>query len=120
MEKIKIKYYPQGYSNNPEANKDAIDNDGWLHTGDIGQFDSDGYLYIVDRVKDILKYQSFQISPTELENTIMKIDGIQMACVVGIPDPVSIELPAAAIIRNGSHITANKIYKFVEGLLIII
>lgn len=50
----------------------------------------------------------------------MKIDGIQMACVVGIPDPVSIELPAAAIIRNGSHITANKIYKFVEGLLIII
>ena len=57
----------QGYLNNPQATADCIDTDGWFHTGDIGYADDEGYFYIVDRVKELIKYKGFQVAPAELE-----------------------------------------------------
>lgn len=74
-------------------------------------------MYVVDRLKEILKYKNFQISPSEVENLIMKIDGVRMAVVVGIPDLICTDLPAALVIRNDPNITAEQIYNFVAGKL---
>ena len=60
-----------GYLNNAKATADTIDNDGWLHTGDIGHIDEDGHLYIVDRLKELIKYKGFQVAPAELEALLL-------------------------------------------------
>src|SRR3989442_8759657 len=57
----------KGYLNNPEATARTVDADGWLHTGDIGYADEDGHFFIVDRVKELIKYKGFQVAPAELE-----------------------------------------------------
>ena len=56
-----------GYLNNDEATKETIDDDGWLHTGDVAEIDEDGYYSIVDRLKELIKYKGFQVPPAELE-----------------------------------------------------
>jgi fatty-acyl-CoA synthase len=75
----------QGYWKRPEATHDTIKN-GWLHTGDMGKIDEDGYLYIVDRVKDMILSGGENIYPAEVEKIIRQIPGVQDASVVGIPD----------------------------------
>lgn len=74
-----------GYWRDAAATSEAVDRDGWLHTGDVGHFDENGFLYLSDRKKDILKYRNYQISPSELENIILRIKGVANVCVVGIP-----------------------------------
>ena len=61
-----------GYLNNPQATASTIDDEGWLHTGDIGHVDEDGHLYIVDRLKELIKYKGFQVAPAELEAVLLK------------------------------------------------
>lgn len=89
-----------GYYNNAEATAGAVDADGWLHTGDVGFFDEHGFLFMVDRKKDIIKYRNWQIAPNELENIILRCNGVAGVCVVGVPDDVSIDLPAAVIVKQ--------------------
>lgn len=105
-----------GYFGDEENTKQALDEYGWLHTGDIGFFDAGGYLYIVDRMKDILKYMGYQISPSEMESMILTCDGVSNVCIVGIPDPIKIDLPAAVIIRKrfGHQITCEEVDNFVR------
>lgn len=115
---LKLRYNFLGYYDNPEATKQAIDSEGFLLTGDIGHFDEDGNLYIVDRKKDLMKYCSYQITPTELEAVLLQSPEIEKVCVVGIPDIVATDLPAVAVVRKeGSRISAKDIYDIVADSL---
>jgi 4-coumarate--CoA ligase len=71
-----------GYLNDPEATKNTIDKDGWLHTGDIGYVDDDDEIFIVDRLKEIIKYKGFQVPPAELEVLLITHPDIKDAAVV--------------------------------------
>tara|TARA_B110000438_G_scaffold139238_1_gene134525 strand:- start:214 stop:1284 length:1071 start_codon:yes stop_codon:yes gene_type:complete len=75
-----------GYHNNPEATKDAIDDNGWLHTGDLGTMDARGYVRITGRVKDMIIRGGENMFPTEIENILMEHPNIAEVAVVGIPD----------------------------------
>ena len=87
-----------GYLNNPQATRETITPDGWLRTGDIGYVDEDGYLFIVDRLKELIKFKGFQVAPAELEATLVAMDGIADAAVIGIPDEEAGEVPMAFVV----------------------
>lgn len=89
-----------GYANNPEATRNAFDSDGWLKTGDLGYFTEEGEIFIVDRKKDMIKYLNYQVAPSELETFILKIEGVKIVCVVGIPDIISGDLAAAVVVKD--------------------
>lgn len=97
-----------GYFSNEEATADSMDEDGFFKTGDIGYFDSKGELYLVDRIKDMMKYCSSQISPSEIENLLIQHENVKAVCVVGIADPTVGDLPAAAIIQKNDDITISQ------------
>lgn len=71
-----------GYLNNGEATAETIDKEGWLHTGDIGYIDEDEELFIVDRLKELIKYKGFQVAPAELEALLLNHPDISDAAVV--------------------------------------
>ncbi|XP_031627698.1 4-coumarate--CoA ligase 1-like [Contarinia nasturtii] len=112
---IMTKFKFLGYFGNEEATNDAVDDEGFLKTGVIGYFDNDNNLYLVDRKKDILKYCSSQISPTELEQYLIKVPSIKAICVVGIPHETVGDLPAAVIVRNENvtSITHDEVEKMI-------
>ncbi|OQU96504.1 AMP-binding enzyme domain-containing protein [Cladophialophora immunda] len=88
------------YFNNSEATRDAYTSDGWFRTGDIASFNTDGKLFIVGRSKELLKYKSFQVSPTEVESVLGQLPGISDVGVVGVPDGQGNDLPRAYIVRS--------------------
>lgn len=99
-----------GYANNLEASKNAFDAAGWLKTGDLGYFTENGEIFLVDRKKDMIKYLNYQVAPSELESLIQKMEGVQQACVVGIPDMISGDLAAAVIVKdNKSNLTEQDV-----------
>lgn len=116
---LKTKFKFLGYFNNEEATSSAFDEDGFLKTGDIGYFDDGGNLFLVDRKKDMMKYCSSQISPTELEQYLIKSPSIKSVCVVGIPDEEVGDLPAAVIVRNDNEtpITSDEVDQMIKGKL---
>lgn len=99
----KTKYKFLGYFNNDEATKSSTDAEGFLKTGDIGYFDENGHLYLVGRKKEMMKYCGSQISPTELETFLIKCPNIASVCIVGIPDDMAGDLPAAVIVQNDNE-----------------
>jgi acyl-CoA synthetase (AMP-forming)/AMP-acid ligase II len=88
------------YFNNPEATQTAYTADGWFRTGDIAHFDKNGKLYIVGRSKELLKYKSFQVSPTEVESVLGQLPGIVDVGVIGVPDGQGNDLPRAYVVRS--------------------
>ena len=76
----------RGYLDDPEATAAAIDADGWLHTGDLGTIDADGYLRIVGRIKDMFIVGGFNAYPAEIENLLLRHPRIAQAAVIGVPD----------------------------------
>lgn len=103
-----------GYLNDPDATAATIDGDGWLHTGDIAHFDEDGYIYVVDRIKELIKYKGFQVPPAELEGLLLTHPGIADAAVIGIADPEAGELPKAYVCRApGAELSAEEVMSFV-------
>ncbi len=87
-----------GYLNNDKATRETIDEDGWLHTGDIARIDSDGYMSIVDRVKELIKFKGFQVAPAELEALIATHASVLDVAVIGMPDEEAGELPKAFVV----------------------
>lgn len=92
------------------------DTNGWLKTGDIAYFDEDGYFYIVDRIKEMLKFQSFHVTPAAIEGILLGHPSIAGAVVIGIPHIEDGDHPAAAIVLKNpkDNITPAEIVKFVE------
>jgi len=101
-----------GYLNNPEATARTIDADGFLHTGDIGYVDESGYFYIVDRVKELIKFRGFQVAPAELEALLLTHDRIRDAAVVRSPDPEAGEVPKAFVVGEPG-LTEDDVMSFV-------
>lgn len=101
-----------GYWNNPAATAATIDGDGWLHSGDVGYVDEDGYLYVVDRVKELIKYNAFQVAPAELEAVLVTHPMIADCAVIPHPDPEAGEVPKAFVVLKGTA-TAEEIMAFV-------
>ncbi|WP_181783577.1 class I adenylate-forming enzyme family protein [Pseudonocardia pini] len=89
-----------GYKDRPEETAATL-RDGWLHSGDIGVLDADGYLRIVDRTKDMLLYKGYNVYPRELEELLFRQDGVVGAAVVGRPDPEVGELAVAFVVAPG-------------------
>ncbi|KAJ7943911.1 4-coumarate--CoA ligase-like [Quillaja saponaria] len=98
----------KGYLNNEEATKSAIDKDGWYHSGDIVYFDQDGYLYICDRLKDVIKYKGFQIAPADLEAVLILHPEIVDAAVTSALDEVNGEIPVAFVVRKARSVLSQK------------
>ncbi len=117
----------KGYWNRPDDTARAL-RGGWLHTGDIGRMDGQGYVYIVDRVKDMVNVSGFKVWPAEVEHYLYKLDGIEEVAVFGLPHPERGEQVAvAAVLRPGcalepadiiaycrAHIAAYKVPSRVE------
>lgn len=104
------------YSDGTAMDTACVDSDGWLHSGDIGHFDEDGFLFVFDRKKDILKYRGYTISPSQIEAEILKHPGVVLVCVVGIPDAMCTELPASVVLKNAAvNVTEQEIIDIVKG-----
>jgi acyl-CoA synthetase (AMP-forming)/AMP-acid ligase II len=102
----------KGYLNNPQATADAIDPDGWLHTGDLARVEPDGSTRIVDRLKELIKYKGYQVAPAELEGLLLTHPAITDAAVIPLPDEEAGEVPKAFVVTNGS-ITPEDVTQFV-------
>ncbi|KAJ3299367.1 hypothetical protein HDU76_006320, partial [Blyttiomyces sp. JEL0837] len=106
----------KGYHNNEKATKETIDEQGWLHTGDIAVVDKKGYFYIVDRIKELIKYKGLQVAPAELEAYLLTHPAIADAAVIPRPDENAGELPRAyVVLKPGAKVTELEVQKFIEG-----
>jgi len=108
----------QGYLHRPEATAEVL-SDGWLRTGDIGTFDTDGYLSIVDRAKDMLLYKGYNVFPRELEELLHAHPAVAGAAVVGRPDAEVGELPVAFVVLvPGAAVTAAELQEHVNAQVV--
>jgi acyl-CoA synthetase (AMP-forming)/AMP-acid ligase II len=106
----------KGYFQDPEATAALIDADGWLHTGDIGHTDGDGDFFVVDRVKELIKYKGMQVAPAELEAVLLSHEAVADAAVYGVGDAEAGEIPKAAVVlKAGKAATADELIQFVGG-----
>ncbi|GMR49074.1 hypothetical protein PMAYCL1PPCAC_19269, partial [Pristionchus mayeri] len=103
----------KGYLNKPEATAETIDKEGWLHTGDIGYMDSEGRMYIVDRLKELIKVKGLQVPPAELEDLLLSHPLVKDAAVIGIPDQRMGELVRAYVVRANESLTEKDVIDFV-------
>ncbi|XP_050358860.1 uncharacterized protein LOC126779078 [Nymphalis io] len=98
--------------------RDDFDDEGFLKTGDIGYYDEEGYLYIVDRLKELIKYKAYQVPPAELEAVLLKNPDIREAGVIGIPHPTAGEVPLAfVVLQPGKTLTEKAVQDFVAERL---
>lgn len=104
-----------GYIDNEEATRNTIDEDGWLHTGDVGYYDEDFQFYVVDRIKELIKWKGYQVPPAELEGVLLTNHKIRDAAVIGIPDEVAGELPLAFVVKSDEKLTENEVINFVAN-----
>ncbi len=102
----------QGYLNRPDATAAVINPDGWLRTGDIGYADADGYFYIVDRLKELIKYKGMQVAPAELEAVLLTHPAVADVAVIPSPDEEAGEVPKAFVVLRG-EITPDELMAFV-------
>jgi acyl-CoA synthetase (AMP-forming)/AMP-acid ligase II len=104
----------RGYLNKPDATAATIDSDGWLHSGDIGYADEDSYFFIVDRLKELIKYKGYQVAPAELEAILLTHPAVSDAAVIPSPDEETGEVPKAFVVL-GREASPDEIMEFVAG-----
>jgi len=102
-----------GYLNNPEATAHTVDDDGWLHTGDVAIRDGDGFYSIVDRLKELIKYKGYQVAPAELEALLITHPDVGDVAVIGVADEEAGELPKAYVVAAGDDIDADALMEWV-------
>ncbi|UCE43458.1 MAG: long-chain fatty acid--CoA ligase [Candidatus Bathyarchaeota archaeon] len=99
----------KGYIGSPKETERAL-RKGWLYTGDIAKMDAEGYFYIVDRLKDTIKYKGYSVYPAEVENALYTHPSIKECAVIGKPDPIAGEIPTAYIIlKKGATVTKEEL-----------
>lgn len=104
----------KGYYGDPLATNEVFTEDGWLKTGDLGYYDPEEFFYIVDRLKELIKYKGFQVPPTELEAILLSHPKVKEAAVVGLPDEVAGELPLAFVVKQENvSVTESELKAFV-------
>ncbi|XP_073130045.1 4-coumarate--CoA ligase 2 [Henckelia pumila] len=104
----------KGYLNDAEATARTIDVDGWLHTGDIGYVDEDDDVFIIDRLKELIKFKGFQVPPAELESLLLSHPNIADAAVVPQNDEAAGEVPVAFVVAaSGSEVTEEQVKEFI-------
>ncbi|MBR4903428.1 MAG: AMP-binding protein [Selenomonadaceae bacterium] len=104
-----------GYWKNPQATKEALDAEGWLHTGDVGKVDADGYYYIVNRIKEMIISMGENIYPREVEEVIYKFKGIKDAAVIGVDDKLRGQVGACFYeVQSGSAVDVRELKKFLQ------
>jgi acyl-CoA synthetase (AMP-forming)/AMP-acid ligase II len=101
----------KGYYKKPEATAEVVRND-WFHSGDLGKIDEDGYFYIVDRLKEFIKYKGYQVAPAELEALLLTHPAVADAAVIPKADAEAGEVPKAFVVKR-SDVTAEEIMAFV-------
>jgi acyl-CoA synthetase (AMP-forming)/AMP-acid ligase II len=105
----------KGYLGNPRATSATII-DGWLHTGDVCVVNDTGHFFIVDRIKELIKYKGFQVAPAELEALLLAHPSVQVVAVIGIPSETAGELPKAFIVvKPGESTTERELLAFVQS-----
>jgi acyl-CoA synthetase (AMP-forming)/AMP-acid ligase II len=102
----------RGYLNRPEETAQMLDPDGWLHSGDIGHVDDDGYVYVVDRVKELIKYKGLQVAPAELEAVLVSHPAVADAAVVRLADEQAGEVPKAFVVAT-AELSAQEVMDYV-------
>ncbi|WP_310784450.1 long-chain-fatty-acid--CoA ligase [Mycobacterium sp. Z3061] len=106
----------KGYWNLPEATRATITEDGWLHTGDVGRVDEDGFYYIVDRIKDLIIRGGYNVYPREIEEVLYEHPAVAEAAVVGIPhDSLGEEVGAAVALKKDRAVTAEELRDHVKS-----
>ncbi|KAJ1441444.1 AMP-dependent synthetase/ligase [Sesbania bispinosa] len=123
----------QGYYKQVDETAQTIDKNGWLHTGDIGFIDDEENVFIVDRIKELIKYKGFQVAPAELEAILLSHSSVEDAAVVSLPDEEAGEIPAASVVlcpgareceedimnyvaSNAAHYKKVRVVHFVEAI----
>ncbi|KAJ7966942.1 4-coumarate-CoA ligase [Quillaja saponaria] len=105
----------KGYFNNEDATKSTLDGEGWLKTGDLCYIDDDGFVFVVDRLKELIKYKAYQVPPAELEALLLTHPAISDAAVIPFPDKDVGQYPMAYVVRKaGSDLSETAIMDFVE------
>ena len=104
-----------GYLNNPDSTAEALDDDGWLHTGDVGYATESGHFFIVDRLKEFIKYKGFQVAPAELEAVLLTHPEIADAAVIPCADEEAGEVPKAFVVprAEAATLTAEGVMAFI-------
>ncbi|CAK1550509.1 unnamed protein product [Leptosia nina] len=113
---IKSPLQMKGYLGDQAASDALLDAEGFIRTGDIGYYDAEGYIFIVDRLKELIKYKGFQVAPAELEAMLLRLQGVADCGVVGLPDEVAGELPIAfVVLQPDAKLTAQQIIEYVAS-----
>ena len=112
-----------GYLNNEEATRACIDSDGFMHTGDVATVDDEGYFFIIDRVKELIKVKGFQVAPAELEAVLIMHEGISDAAVIGVPassvedvrDTDGEAIKAYVVLRDEGGMSADDVKAYIAA-----
>ena len=112
---VKAPSVMMGYHSRPEETAEAITEDGWLRTGDLGKVDADGYLFITGRAKELIIFGGENIMPLEIENALCLHPAVAEAAVIGVPDEAKGEVPVAAVVLlEGQSVDASALRVFLK------